>query len=217
MKNPEVRGLEIPEIKVIRFGRFRDKRGFFTEQYRKSDFNSLGVKSLEEVDIVQANESYSKAGVARGFHFQWNPFMGKLVRPLSGHLVELAVDIRKGSPNLGNVVAYDMPVDENNDYDEWLWVPPGFAHGNYFLKPTKIEYFCSGEYSPGCEAGLSLESDDLKWGLVRPHIKKMFKEIVKTSELITEKDRKSPNLEEWLNDDRSNNFIYSNLKNKNLC
>ncbi len=87
--------------------------------------------------------------------------MGKLLRTLSGRMVDMVMDIRKGSPNFGKIILYDMPADLNASEDEWIWVPPGFAHGNYFTEPTRIQYLCTGEWSPGCEAGISPLSGDL--------------------------------------------------------
>src|SRR5439155_25851733 len=145
-----------PEIKVIRFGRFRDYRGYFTEHFRRSDLHTHPQTAfLKGVEFVQGNESFSRAGTIRGLHFQWNPYMGKLVRTLSGHMIDLVLDIRKGSPTFGKAVAYEMPANAQDAFGEWIWVPPGFAHGNAFLAETSIEYFCSGEYSPHCEAGIS--------------------------------------------------------------
>ena len=143
-----------PAIKVIRFARFMDMRGYFTESFRKSDFASQ-LAFMKDVQFVQFNESFSRRNVVRGMHFQWNPFMGKLVRTVHGRMVDLFLDIRKGSPTYGKAAACDMPSSPDNDYAEWIWIPPGFAHGNYFTEDTTIEYICSGEYSPGCEAGIS--------------------------------------------------------------
>ena len=128
MKILDVKSLAIPAIKVIRFQRFVDQRGYFTEQYRRSDFQTNEHTGfLRDVDFVQANESFSRTGTIRGLHFQWNPHMGKLVRTLRGHLIDVALDIRKGSPTFGNIIAYDMPVNGDEDFNEWIWVPPGFA------------------------------------------------------------------------------------------
>ena len=156
MKIILVKSLSIPDIKVIRFARFCDHRGYFTESLRKSDiFNHPGTDFLKNIEFVQSNESYSKATTIRGMHFQWNPIMGKLVRTLYGHMIDLFLDIRLDSPTYGKIYAYDMPANQDNDFNEWIWIPPGFAHGNVFLENTLIEYFCSGEYSPGCEASIS--------------------------------------------------------------
>ena len=168
MKILEVRTLPVPEIKVIRFGRFRDERGYFTEPYRRSDVDAIRTEFLAGLSFPQVNESCSRAGVVRGLHFQWNPFMGKLVRTISGRMVDLVLDIRLDSPTLGKIVAYDMPASREADCSEWIWVPPGFAHGNLFTEETIIEYFCTGEYSPGNEAAVSPLAADLDWSLCEP-------------------------------------------------
>ena len=83
MKLLGVKALAIEDIKVIQFARFCDHRGYFTEHYRKSDFcNHPDMEFLKGVDFLQCNESYSQKGTIRGLHFQWNPYMGKLVRTL---------------------------------------------------------------------------------------------------------------------------------------
>ncbi len=209
MKILVVKQLEIPEIKVIRFARFRDQRGYFTEHFRSSDFqtNPL-IPFMRRVEFVQTNESFSRAGTIRGLHFQWNPYMGKLVRTLHGHMVDLVLDIRKGSPTFGKAIAYDMPSNSGEDYNEWIWVPPGFAHGNTFLQDTTIEYFCSGEYSPGCEAGISPLAEDIDWSSCDQDLRETFYEIASRTPLITEKDRNSLSVSAWKSDERSNNFIY---------
>jgi dTDP-4-dehydrorhamnose 3,5-epimerase len=200
--------LAISAIHVIRFGRFADARGYFTEPYRKSDFqNSALTPFMRDVTFVQANESYSRAGVIRGLHFQWNPYMGKLVRTIEGHMVDIVLDIRKSSPTFGKIIAYDMPARRNADYSEWIWVPPGFAHGNFFSEDSVIEYFCSGEYSPGCEAGISPLAADLDWSLCDRALKLEFDALVQRGPLITDKDRNGFALAAWSKDERSNNFM----------
>ena len=209
MKILDVKQLEIPEIRVIRFARFRDQRGYFTEHFRDSDFQTNPLTPfMQGVEFVQTNESFSKAGTVRGLHFQWNPYMGKLVRTLHGHMVDLVLDIRKGSPNFGKAIAYDMPSNSGEDYNEWIWVPPGFAHGNTFLEDTTIEYFCSGEYSPGYEAGISPLAEDIDWSSCDQDLRETFYEIASRTPLMTEKDRKSLSVSAWKSDERSNNFIY---------
>jgi dTDP-4-dehydrorhamnose 3,5-epimerase len=79
MKILEIKSLEIPEIKVIKFARFCDERGYFSEQFRKSDIKNLNVDSLKNIEFFQANQSYSKKNVIRGLHFQWNPYMENLL------------------------------------------------------------------------------------------------------------------------------------------
>jgi dTDP-4-dehydrorhamnose 3,5-epimerase len=211
MKILKVFSLAIPEIKVIIFSRFADTRGYFTEHFRKSDFyGNPQLTYLNGINFVQHNESYSKKNVLRGMHFQWNPFMGKLVRTINGHIIDLACDIRKGSPSFGKVIAYDMPANPQDDKGEWIWVPPGFAHGNLFLAETTIEYLCSGEYNGLCEAAISPLSGDLDWTLCTNEIQDCFKEI-SSNLIISEKDRSGFSLKEWSNDERSNNFIFGKL------
>jgi dTDP-4-dehydrorhamnose 3,5-epimerase len=199
--------LVIPDIKVIRFARFRDHRGYFTEHFRKSDFLSR-LPFMKDVEFLQCNESASKSGTVRGLHFQWNPYMGKLVRTLSGHMVDLVLDIRKGSPTFGKILAYDMPASPSAEFAEWIWVPPGFAHGNFFMADSLIEYFCSGEYSSGCEAGVSPLAHDMDWSLCDPTLKNDFDAIVMNTALMTDKDRNGYSLATWLDSRNSNQFVF---------
>jgi len=202
--------LAIPDIHVFRFARFRDHRGYFTEPFRKSDLQTDSrVSCMRGVEVVQMNESFSQAGTVRGLHFQWNPYMGKLVRTIHGHMVDLVLDIRKGSPTFGNMIAYDMPSDRDKEFNEWIWVPPGFAHGNMFLEDTTIEYLCSGEYSPGCEAGISPLSEDIDWSLCDQQLKDVFDEIAPHTRLITDKDKNGHSVSAWEHDERSGNFVYA--------
>jgi len=204
MKILETKALEIPDVKVISFARFTDQRGYFTEQFRASDFQKIDF--MKNVNFVQCNESYSKKGVIRGLHFQWNPYMGKLVRCLSGRLIDFALDIRKGSETFGKIVGYELSASPEKDFNEWIWVPPGFAHGVVFPEDSLIEYFCSGEYSPDCEAGISPLASDIDWSLCDPELSKIYREIAATTELITDKDREAFTLGDWSNDQRSENF-----------
>ncbi|MHC4749388.1 MAG: dTDP-4-dehydrorhamnose 3,5-epimerase family protein [Planctomycetota bacterium] len=212
MKILEVKSLEIEKIKVVRFSRFCDHRGYFTEHYRKSDFrNNPEMGFMKDVEFVQCNESYSKKGTIRGLHFQWNPYMGKFVRTLIGRMVDMVLDIRKGSPTFGKIILCDMPTDHKVDYSQWIWVPPGFAHGNYFTEDTMIEYFCSGEYSPGCEAGISPLAEDIDWTLCDPKLKKVFDDITASTKLITDKDKDGFSVNDWKSDERADNFVYGQL------
>ncbi len=138
---------------------------------------------------MQINESYSRPGTLRGLHFQWNPQMGKLVRTVAGRMVDFALDIRKGSPFFGHVIAYDMPSTAEQSYGEWIWVPPGFAHGNFFPQRTRIEYLCSGQWSPGCEAGISPLAADLDWSLCDGKCKALLDGAAAAALLISDKDR----------------------------
>ena len=207
-----IQELRIPEVKVVRFGRFSDHRGYFTEPYRRSDF--LGhpeMTFMKNVEFVQCNESFSKAGVVRGLHFQWNPYMGKLVRTLYGRMVDMILDIRKGSPTFGKIIACDMPAHSSMAYNEWIWVPPGFAHGNFFTDDSMIEYFCSGEYSPGCEAGISPLSADIDWSWCDGGLKDLFDSMARAA-LMTDKDKNGLSVAAWERDIRADNFIYAELQ-----
>ena len=212
MKLIDVSTTAIEAVKVIRFGRFCDHRGYFTEPFRRSDFQGNSATGfLKGVEFVQANESRSHKGTVRGLHFQWNPYMGKLVRTLSGRMIDMFLDIRKGSPTFGKIAAYDIPADPDRDCDEWIWVPPGFAHGNFFPEETLIEYFCSGEYSPGCEAGISPLAPDIDWSLCDESLRKLFDRIAEGTDLMTDKDRNGLSVEAWKNDERSDHFVYGKL------
>ena len=209
MKIEAVDSLAIPDLKVIRFGRFADNRGYFTESYRLGDLSSHPETAfLHEIRFLQINESFSRAGVVRGLHFQWNPHMGKLVRAVRGRIVDLALDIRTGSPTLGRIVARDISDEPGAGHGEWIWVPPGFAHGFFCTTDCILEYLCSGEYSPGNEAGISPLAPDLDWSLCDPDLKSAFDDAVSGDLVISEKDRDALSLNEWLADERSAHFQY---------
>ncbi len=209
MKIEAVESLAIPELKVIRFSRFSDRRGYFTETYRLGDLTQHSETAfLRDVRFLQINESFSKAGVVRGLHFQWNPHMGKLVRAVRGRIVDLALDIRLESPTLGKIVGRDISESQGADYGEWIWVPPGFAHGFFCTTDCILEYLCSGEYSPGNEAGISPLAPDLDWSLCDRPVKRAFDEVIEGGAVLSEKDRDAPSLNDWLGDERSANFQY---------
>lgn len=208
MKLESVKSLAIDDIKVVRFSRFMDHRGYFTETYSKRDFHTI-TNEVGQWTVVQANESFSKKETIRGLHFQWNPFMGKLVRTVQGHMVDLILDIRLGSPYFGKIIAYDMPTSIDHNYSEWIWIPPGFAHGNFFIQDSTIEYLCSGEYSQGCEAGISPLSNDLDWSLCDASLKELFTKTKNSDDLkITDKDKNAFSIKDWTEDERSKNFIF---------
>jgi dTDP-4-dehydrorhamnose 3,5-epimerase len=201
--------LPIPEVKVIRYGRFPDERGYFTEVFRRSDLQKHALTAfLKGFEFVQSNESLSRKGTVRGLHFQWNPPQGKLVRTVHGHMVDLALDIRRGSPTFGKIVAYDMPARPGRESDVWIWVPPGFAHGTLILEDTLIEYLCTGEYSPGCEAAVSPLAPDIDWSLCDPRLHGLFNEIAPATTLMTDKDRNGLTVQGWKEDARAGYFPY---------
>lgn len=209
MKITEIKQLYFNEVKVIRFHRFKDHRGYFTETFRKSNFNE--IEFLKGINFYQSNESFSHKNTIRGLHFQWNPYMGKLVRVIRGQMIDLILDIRKGSPTFGKIIGYDMKSDSNMEYNEWIWVPPGFAHGNLFVKETIIEYYCSGEYNPGCEASISPLSRDIDWSECQALIRKKFEKTINGNFFISDKDKNGMSLKEWEASENSSNFIYGKI------
>ena len=209
MKLETIKSLSIPDIKILKFSRFMDHRGYFTESYSLRDFNVL-KNDIGDWKICQINESFSKKMTIRGLHFQWSPYMGKLVRTVSGHMMDLVVDIRLNSPTFGKLIGYDMPTTIDDNFNEWIWIPPGFAHGNFFIEDTIIQYLCTGEYNPLCESGISPLSEDINWD--DSLIKSTFKSLVESSELkITDKDKNAFSLEQWIGNENSKNFIYGKL------
>ena len=212
MKIAEVNILKIQAIKIVKFARFCDRRGYFSEVYRKSDFDNYPkMDFFKDIIFVQCNESYSRKSTVRGLHFQWNPYMGKLVRTIEGRMIDMVLDIRKGSPTFGKIILYDMPAKHTAEYHEWIWIPPGFAHGNFFTEDSTIEYFCSGEYNPHCEGVISPLAKDIDWTLCDVTLKKLFDGILSSKILITEKDKNGFSVNDWISDERSDNFIYDKL------
>ena len=194
----------IQGVKVIHFERFLDKRGYFSETFRDADFleNKLGVFPN---GIMQTNESYSRRNVLRGLHFQWNNPMGKLVRTISGHMVDLILDLRIGSPTQGQIMAFNMPIAAHQIESSWIWVPEGCAHGNFFLEDSYIEYYCSASYNGACEAGISPFATDIDWSICDPKLKNLFFDL-KDSFITTSKDVNGHSLSSWLKTADAANF-----------
>lgn len=210
MKIIDVKDLAFPEVKVIRYQRFRDNRGYFTETYRRSDFESHPALAAiyKDKPFIQTNESYSKKNVIRGMHVQWNPSMGKLVRTVLGHMVDIVMDLRKGSPNFGKMIAYDMPNDFNADFGDLIWIPEGFAHGNYYLEDSKIIYYCNSSWNPKGETSISPLAPDIDWSLCDELLRKQFQDMVANDPIITDKDKNGYTIETWSKTPDSDNFIY---------
>ena len=196
MKIVSITEAQIPGVKLINFERFTDKRGFFTETFRVSDFINNELKCFPN-GIMQANESYSRRNVLRGLHFQWNPNMGKLVRTITGHMVDLVLDLRQGSPTQGKIMAFNMPANSTDGTTSWIWVPEGCAHGNFFLEDSYIEYFCSGSYNGECEAGVSPFAEDIDWSICDTKLKNLFADL-KDSFIATSKDINGLSVKQWL-------------------
>lgn len=134
---------------------FKDARGYFFESFSERDFNS----QVREVHFVQDNESKSSYGVLRGLHFQKPPFaQSKLVRVIHGAVLDVAVDIRKGSPTFGQHVAVELTADNHRQF----FIPRGFAHGFSVLSPEVVfQYKCDNFYAPQNEGALAWDDPDL--------------------------------------------------------
>jgi len=156
----------IPDVIVIKPRIFNDDRGFFMETYKYTDFANNGIKE----HFVQDNQSKSTYGVLRGLHYQLNPkAQGKLVRCLSGSILDVAVDIRKGSPTFGKWVSYELTSENKH----MLYVPAGFAHGFSVLSETcEVHYKTTDEYSQIHERSIIWNDTDLNidWKIDKPDL-----------------------------------------------
>lgn len=134
---------------------FEDARGYFFESYSKREFD----KEVGEVNFVQDNESCSSFGVIRGLHFQRPPYcQAKLVRCVKGRVLDVAVDIRKGSPTFGQHVAVELSEDNHRQF----FIPHGFAHGFSVLSDVAVfQYKCDNYYHPEADGGISILDDSL--------------------------------------------------------
>ena len=156
---------EIPDVWVIEPRVFEDARGYFMETWREEDFNkNIG----HNVRFIQDNQSLSSRGVLRGLHYQKGDLsQAKLVRVLQGSVVDVAVDLRKGSPTFGKYVMVELSEDNKRQ----LFIPRGFAHGFRVLSPTAVfTYKVDTRYAP--EAECSIRYDDptinIKWPISDP-------------------------------------------------
>ena len=138
---------EIPEVLLIEPAIFGDGRGFFYEAYQRDRYIEAGIDS----DFVQDNLSYSQKNVLRGLHYQWPHPQAKLVQVLEGEVLDVTVDIRRGSPTLGKSVKRSLSSGNKRQ----LFIPEGFAHGFFVIsKNALFMYKCSDFYNPSAEKGL---------------------------------------------------------------
>lgn len=142
---------DIPGVLILEPVVHEDPRGYFFESFRRSD--------LPEVEFVQENESKSSYGVVRGLHFQkGEAAQAKLVRVVSGRVLDVAVDIRQGSPTFGRHVAVELSGDNHLQF----FIPRGFAHGFAVLSETAVfQYKCDNYYCPEAEGGIAWNDPDL--------------------------------------------------------
>ena len=169
-------GLVIIEPKV-----FKDARGYFFESFSQREFE----QKVRKINFVQDNESMSSYGVMRGLHFQRPPYsQSKLVRCVKGCVLDVAVDIRKGSPTYGEHVAVELSEDNHRQF----FVPRGFAHGFVVLSETAIfQYKCDNFYAPEADGGINIKDESLgiDW------------QIATEDALLSEKDLKHLCLKEF--------------------
>ena len=151
----EVIKTAIEDLVIIEPKVFQDDRGYFFESFSQREFE----EKVRKINFVQDNESMSSYGVMRGLHFQRPPFtQSKLVRCVEGKVLDVAVDIRKGSPTYGQHVAVEL--SENNHRQ--FFVPRGFAHGFAVLSETAIfQYKCDNFYAPQADGGISIKDESL--------------------------------------------------------
>lgn len=151
----EVIKTDIEGVVIIEPRIFKDSRGYFFESYSKKEFD----EKVRPVNFVQDNESCSTRGVMRGLHFQRPPFtQSKLVRCVKGAVLDVAVDIRKGSPTFGRYVAVELTEDNHCQF----FVPRGFAHGFAVLSDIAVfQYKCDNYYHPEADGGISIQDTSL--------------------------------------------------------
>ncbi|WP_075342097.1 dTDP-4-dehydrorhamnose 3,5-epimerase [Tenacibaculum agarivorans] len=147
---------EIPEVVIIEPKVFGDKRGYFLESFNKKAFE----ENIHTVDFIQDNESKSTKGVLRGLHFQKPPYeQAKLVRCVEGKVLDVAVDLRLGSPTYGKHVAVELSGENKRQ----LFVPRGFAHGFVVLSDEAVfSYKVDNSYAPDYDSGIIWNDLDLK-------------------------------------------------------
>ena len=156
----------IPDVYIIEPSIFGDNRGYFLESFNLEKFE----ENVYPIKFVQDNESKSSIGVLRGLHFQKPPFdQAKLVRCVEGSVMDVAVDIRKGSPTYGKHVAVELSGENKRQ----LFVPRGFAHGFSVLSETAVfAYKVDNRYAPASDSGIRFDDKELNidWGLTEEDI-----------------------------------------------
>ena len=179
----EVIKTNIEGVVIIEPRIFKDDRGYFFESFSQREFEEKVCKTT----FVQDNESKSSYGVLRGLHFQKPPFaQSKLVRVIKGAVLDVAVDIRKGSPTFGQYVSVELTGENHRQF----FIPRGFAHGFSVLSEEVIfQYKCDNFYSPQSEGAIAWNDSDLNidWRIPAEKV------------VLSEKDSKHPRLKDWQN------------------
>tara|TARA_B110000444_G_C18818778_1_gene586586 strand:+ start:368 stop:919 length:552 start_codon:yes stop_codon:yes gene_type:complete len=159
----KTRGRILPEVIVFEHKLFNDNRGSFLELFKESVFNKLCSVS----DFKQDNLVTSSNNIIRGLHYQLNRPQGKLIKVISGSIIDVAVDIRDGSKNFGQ---YEL-IELNSNNNKMIYIPEGFAHG-YLTKSdnTTVLYKCTNEYNQNDQYGISWDDPDIdiQWGIKSP-------------------------------------------------
>ncbi len=181
----EVIKTAIDGVLIIEPRVFKDSRGYFFESFSKREFDEkVGDILGHTINFVQDNESMSSYGVMRGLHFQKMPYtQSKLVRCVKGSVLDVAVDIRKGSPTFGQHVAVELTEDNHRQF----FIPRGFAHGFAVLSETAIfQYKCDEFYHPEADGGICIKDESLgiDW------------KIPVEKAILSEKDMKHPCLKD---------------------
>ena len=170
----------IEDVVIIEPRLFKDERGYFFESFSQREFE----EKIRKISFVQDNESKSSYGVLRGLHFQKPPFaQSKLVRVVKGAVLDVAVDIRKGSPTFGQHVAVELTEENHRQF----FIPRGFAHGFSVLTDEVIfQYKCDNFYAPESEGALAWDDPDLgiDWRIPAAKV------------ILSEKDRHHPCLKD---------------------
>ena len=177
--NVTIESTHLAGVVVLRAKAIEDDRGFFLEVFRADRFRELGLPDR----FLQENQSRSRRGVLRGLHFQWDRPMGKLMRVLAGRAFLVAVDIRRGSPTLGQWYGREVAAEDRLQ----IWAPPGFARGFCALsEQAEIEYKCTALYNPAGEG--AIRWDDLAFGIEWPV----------SAPILSPKDATAGTFEDWL-------------------
>lgn len=144
----------LPDVLVIRPKVFEDPRGFFMDTWHSKRFEKAGIDAI----FVQDSHSGSTAGTIRGLHYQIKQAQGKLIRVVNGEVFDVAVDIRKSSPDFGQWTGELLSAGNR----KMIWIPPGFAHGFLVLsKSAELEYKCTDFYAPEHERTLQWDDPDI--------------------------------------------------------
>ena len=172
---------EIPGVWIIEPKVFNDARGYFMEVFKQSEFE----QHIGKVNFIQDNESCSSKGVLRGLHYQLAPYsQSKLVRVITGRVLDVAVDLRAGSPTFGKYVSVELSAENKRQF----FIPQGFAHGFHVLSEEAIfTYKVDNPYMPSHEKGLRFDDPAIgvDWGITDIHAVN-----------LSEKDTKAPLLSE---------------------